>query len=144
MAKQIQITKTETKTRAPRATGKGKQAPVSSGIAYGIQNGSRPAAGRMLFAFTHAWLSLSGMAAGGSYSRADAVKVAGATAISYHTGNGNLKDTGGMLTLTAKGQNFFSSRGVDAKMTEAYVQALKTGKPQDGIIPARADGFLKV
>lgn len=139
--------KTETKGATKgTATKKGAAANV---ISFGIHDGSRPAAGRLLFSFTHAWLSASGLAAGGSIPRAMAQKIAGSTAVSYHLGNKNLtEDKDGHISLTSKGQEAFSRRAkmgqVDAKMVEAYIEALKTGKPQDGIIPRAADCFVKL
>ena len=106
-----------------------KTAPIA--IPFGIHDGMRPGAGRLLFAFTHAWLSLSGMASGKAYNKAQAQQVAGRTAIAYHTSNGNMAEKGGMLTLTAKGQSFFGARAVDAKTCEGYVYVLKNGKPHD-------------
>lgn len=135
--------KTGRKTEAQTMKAQEKAPQIKAGaIKFGIHNGSRPAAGRLLFAFTHAWLSLSGMAEGKAYSKAQAVKVAGSTAISYHIGNGNIEEKGGAISLTAKGQNFFKARSVDAKACGAYVEALKTGQPQDGISPADKSAFF--
>lgn len=126
-------------TQSKPAQKKAAAKPAATPIKYGIHDGSRPGAGRLLFAFTHAWLSLSGLASGKSYSKAQAVQVAGATAIAYHTGNNNLSCKDGMLTLTAKGKAFFAARSNEAATVDAFVTMLKTGKPVDATGIKNAD-----
>ena len=113
-------------------------------IPYAIHNGSRPGSGALLFAFTHAWLSMSGLASGKAYPKAQAQQVAGKTAIAYHLDNGNFSvDASGNLRITAKGQRKFSERTNDAETVSAWVQVLKTGKPGK-VGPKAADEFFAV
>lgn len=138
-----------TKTAAAKTAAKAApKVTAKTSIAYGLHDGSRPCAGRYLFAFTHAWLSASGLGEGKAYPKAQAIQVAGSTAISYHSGNGNLENKGGMLTLSSKGLNFFKARviegRVDMKLAESYMQALKSGKPDDTIGIKSATAFRKI
>lgn len=103
-----------------------KAAPV---LAYGLRDGYRPGSGRLLFAFTDAWLRSTGLTDGATVQRSLAEKIAGGTAVRYHLGNANLSDAKGALTLTPAGKTFFAARGVDAKASEAFAEALRTGKP---------------
>lgn len=114
--------------------------PAAAGAQFYVKDSFRPAAGRMLFAYTMAWLQESGLIDGGSIPRADAIKLAGGTAIAYHTGKTNrMIDTKGTLTLAPGGANFFCDRpGIDAKDVEAYREMLRTGQPDGQRIKAAA------
>lgn len=141
MAKQIQIDKTATKARAPRATGKGKQAPQKSqqaaqqaapSIKYAIADYARPKAGAALFAHTAAFLALSGINAGQAYPKSKAAQIIGQTAVKYHSANGNLEQTAEGLKLTDKGRAFFAARGeADKELFAAFSEVLTTGKVND-------------
>ena len=141
MAKQIQIEKTTTKARAPRATGKGKQAPqkpqqaaqeVAPSIKYAIADYARPKAGAALFAHTAAFLALSGINAGQAYPKSKAAQIIGQTAVKYHSANGNFEQTADGLKLTDKGRAFFAARGeADKELFAAFSEVLTTGKPND-------------
>ncbi len=113
--------------------------PAAAGAVFYVKDSFRPAAGRMLFAYTMAWLQESGLIDGGSIPRADAIKLAGGTAIAYHTAKtGRMIDTKGALTLAPGGANFFADRGADAKDIEAYREMLRTGQPDGTRIKAAA------
>ena len=102
-------------------------------LAYGLRDGYRPAAGRLLFAFTDAWLRGTGLTDGATVQRSLAEKIAGGTAVRYHLGNANLSDSKGVLSLTPAGKAFFAARNADAKAAEAFAEALRTGKPNPEI-----------
>ena len=147
IARTVTVAKTApVKVAAKPAAKTVKSSPVATkAIPFAIHNGSRPSAGAALFALTHAWLSLSGMAAGKAYPKAEAVQVAGSTAVAYHIGNGNFDCNAGMLTLTRKGQEKFGKmRSNDESLVKAWVQVLKTGKPSDVVGPKNADHFYRV
>ena len=155
MAKQIQIAKTETKTRAPRATGKGKQAAqkteqaaqkteqaaqkteqaaqeATPGIKFAIADYARPRAGAALFAHTAAFLALSGINAGQAYPKSKAAQIVGQTAVKYHSANGNFEQTAEGIKLTDKGRAFFAARGeADKELLAAYVSVMTTGQVND-------------
>lgn len=154
MAKQTQVTKTETKTRAPRASRKPaqqatqqqqqeaptqaptqEQAPAAAApktLAYAIADYARPKAGAALFAHTAAFFALSGINEGKAYPKAKAVQVIGQTAVKYHTGNGNLEHTAEGVKLTDKGRAFFAARpAVDPELFAAFESVLSTGAVND-------------
>lgn len=117
-------------------------APIA--VAFGVHDGYRPKAGHRLYAFTHAWLSLSGMASGKPYSKQQAIKVAGRTAITYHLGAERFKEKDGMLILTPAGQAFFGEhRSNEASHVQAWVDILRTGKP-DGNFIKNPDTLRKI
>lgn len=129
---------------APKKTPAKAAAPAQSAIAYGVRTGFRPGAGALLFAYTDAWLSASGMAQGGTLDRAAAEKVAGATAIGYHLGKGNLSEAKGLLSLTPSGKAFFAARGADPKLAAAFAEALRTGKPNPDVKLKVEAAFVKL
>lgn len=122
------------KKAAPRtvrkAVAKSSTKAAPRAIAFHIEDYARPKAGNTLFAFTAAWLNLTGMAAGKPAIRAELVKVAGETAVTYHTKNGNFEKTDKGLVMTEKGFAFFAARTVDPQLLEAYETVMTTG--QDG------------
>lgn len=150
---QKQITKTETKTRAPRASRKPaqatqvtqetaqetaqapaqEQAPAApKTLAYAIADYARPKAGAALFAHTAAFFALSGIADGKAYPKAKAVQVIGQTAVKYHTGNGNFEHTAEGIKMTDKGRAFFAARpAVDPELYAAFESVLSTGAVND-------------
>ena len=154
MAKQTQVIKTETKTRAPRASRKPAQqatqatettqettqaptqepAPAAAPktLAYAIEDYARPHAGAALFAHTAAFFALSGIAEGKAYPKSKAVQVIGQTAVKYHTKNGNFEHTAEGVKLTDKGRAFFAARpAVDPELFAAFEAVLSTGELND-------------
>lgn len=135
---QTQITKTPA-AKTPRVSrSKGKTeakttqaTPAVAPITHALQDYARPKAGAALFAHTHAFLVHSGIASGAAFPKAKAVQIVGATAVKYHTGNGNLAATPEGLKLTPKGQAAFSVRGLDPEYLAAFVEVLTTGKIND-------------
>lgn len=73
-------------------------------------SGGRPTSGLPLFRFTEAWLMRNGLYAGREMLKADAVKIAGRSAISYHLREGNFVELNGRIALTAKGHAHFAKR----------------------------------
>lgn len=134
-------TKTAPKGKTPAKTAT-KPAP---GAQFAIRDGFRPGAGRLLFAYTFAWLQETGLIDGGSIPRADAVRIAGATAIGYHVNNtGRLIDNAGAISLAPSAANFFADRpGRTAKDTETFIAILRTGAP-DGEIIKSAAGIIPI
>lgn len=102
-------------------------APVKS-VAFHIEDYARPKAGASLFAFTAAWLTLTGMAEGKPAARANLVKIAGETAITYHTKNGNFAKTDKGLVMTEKGLAFFAARAIDPALYAAFETVMTTGE----------------
>lgn len=72
--------------------------------------GGRPTSGLALFRFTEEWISRNGLYEGRDMSKADAVKIAGRTAISYHLRESNFFEREGRIALTAKGMAHFTKR----------------------------------
>lgn len=107
----------------------------NSPIAYAIVDYARPKAGAALFAHTSAFLKLSGMNEGKAYSRVKASQVVGNTAIKYHTLNGNFEATSAGLTLSSKGNAFFTARNashpVNPELEAAFIDVLTTGNIND-------------
>lgn len=113
-----------------QATQQAQEAP--KGIAYGIADYARPQHGAALFAHTAAFLQLSGITDGKAYPKAKATQVIGATAVKYHSANGNLSQTADGLTLTDKGRAFFAARGeADKELLAAFTKVLTTGELDD-------------
>lgn len=127
------IPKTPGKT-APKAAPKtaAKNAGATGSIKYAIVDYARPKAGHALFAHTAAFLKLSGMDEGKAYPSSKARSIIGATAVKYHSGNGNLAATDKGLTLTPKGRAFFAARGeANPELLAAFIGVMTTGKPDD-------------
>lgn len=121
-----------------------QQTPPAEKLVYGIRESYRPGAGRLLFAYTAAWLNASGMLEGASIPRDKLTKIAGSTAIGYHTTRtGHLVDTAGAIKLSATGGNKLMDRAHDAKDREAFEAMLSTGIP-DGRLIKSAAAFVKL
>ena len=75
-----------------------------------VGDSSRPTRGKALFRFTDNWLTGTGLFAGGSISKAEAIRIAGRTAIYYHLSQGNFAEHSGAITLTPKGHDHFLRR----------------------------------
>ena len=131
---QVQVQKPAAKSakKAPAKTAPQIVAPV---VTHYIKDGFRPGSGRALFAYTMAWLQVSGLIDGGSIPRATALKLAGSTAIKYHSEKtGRMVDDGTTVKLSPTGANFFADRPHDAKDREAYAAMLTTGQPDGRLI----------
>lgn len=132
------------KTAAPKT--KKAPAPAQSGAVYFIKDSFRPGAGGLLFAYTAAWLQETGLVDGGTISRADATKLAGATAIGYHVNDtGRFVDDGGKLSLAPGAAEYFfeGRRTHDTTTRETYREMLRTGKP-DGKLVKQAAAFAPI
>ncbi len=129
-AKNVKAVAKKATVAKPRTVRKAKAVAPVRAVAFHIEDYARPKAGAPLFAFTAAWLSLTGMASGKAAIRADLVKIAGETAVTYHTKNGNFEKTDKSLVMTDKGNAFFAARAIDPQLLAAYETVLMTG--QDG------------
>lgn len=110
---------------------------VASVVRFHLRDGSgiRPTGGQ-LFAYTAAWMSVSGMHEGKSLPRAVITRIAGARVVPWHVEKGNLEiggpsdnNQGPMVSLTPKGFGHFITRTTDAVALEAYASMMATGKP---------------
>lgn len=72
--------------------------------------GGRPTSGLALFRFTEEWISRNGLYEGRDMAKADAVNIAGLSAISYHLREGNFSEREGRIALTPKGMAHFAKR----------------------------------
>ena len=109
--------------------------PATVKLGFFIRDSARPGAGSKLFAYTMAWLQGSGLIDGGAIPRGQALKLAGQTAIQYHTTRTmRLVDTAGMISLAPGAANFFADRHHDAKERETYRTILTTGEPDGSLI----------
>lgn len=116
------------KPAAVKPAAKPAKPAAAAPLGFAVRDGYRPGAGRLLFAYTQAWLDVSGLTAGKTIARADLVKVAGQTAVAYHTGRtGTLSDNKGAISLTDSGAAFFKARGADQKAVDAFSTVLRTG-----------------
>lgn len=147
----IQIEKPKRITRTPSKkieTPKQEEPKqVKPVITHVIQDYARPAAGRRLFAFTAAWLELTGLNDGAHVEKKKLVKIAGETAISYHTKKGNFSVEKDGLALTAKGHNFFGDRKskneYDPKIVEVYSEIMTSGQADGNEVKA-ASAIVKL
>lgn len=127
------------KARTVRAAtpAKVKAAPaakVANAIKFAIGQGFRPKAGAALKAQTSAFLNLSGMATGGAFPKAGAVKVIGARAVQYHMENGNFEQSEDGLLLSDKGAFLFTLyREADPELVKAFETFFKTGALNEAI-----------
>lgn len=104
-------------------------------LRFAVRDSFRPAAGALLFAYTRAWLEVSGLNAGGDISKAHAVTLAGGTAIAYHTGKtGRFVEKAGRVSLAENAAEFFAKRGGEQKNIDTFSAILRTGKPDDTLV----------
>lgn len=105
-----------------------RKAPANQ-VKFVVMDGARPTAGNRLAGFTAAWLNLTGIMKGNAVQRATLVKIAGETAIAYHTRNGNFEKTETGLKLSEKGAMFFELRGdIAPDYRAAFEVIMSTGK----------------
>jgi hypothetical protein len=139
-------TKPAAKSAPAKKTTKKAATVAANGAQFYIKDSFRPGAGGLLFAYTAAWLQETGLVDGGAIPRADATKLAGATAIGYHVNDtGRFVDNGGMISLAPDAAPyFFEGRRTHADaQREAYREMLRTGKP-DGTLIKQAAAFGKL
>lgn len=134
----------EAKPASEVSKGKGRQtrkAPKKA-INFIIYDYARPKAGHLLKAFTAAWLDSLGMLEGNAVPRATLVRIAGDTAIGYHTKNGNFERTESGLKITEKGKAFFAARyaesPADPQVMAAYQAIFATGEIDGVLVKAQA------
>ncbi len=135
-----------TKKAAPTKAAKKTAPATQNGANYFVKDSFRPGAAALLFAYTAAWLQETGLVDGGSISRADATKLAGATAIGYHVNDtGRFVDNGGKITLAPDAAPYFfeGRRNHSDEVREAYRAMLRTGQP-DGKLVKQASAFGKL
>jgi hypothetical protein len=114
---------------AKKTTVKAASKAAAFAVKFAIIDYARPAHGHALFAYTAAWRELSGLDKGNTVPRATLVKIAGETAIAYHTKNGNFEKTENGLKMSAKGQLFFAAKSVDAELKKTFVEIMSKGQP---------------
>jgi hypothetical protein len=144
------VTKPATTKAKPRTTRKAATAPKAASPLKGIKfypTIARPGAGASLYAFTQAWLELTGMLnAGAQIDRAALSKIIGDTAIAYHKKLNNFFVKEKTVHLTQQGSDFFSERmitgKVDATDVDAWKEIMITGKP-DGMRVKSANHLAK-
>ena len=140
-AKPVNSGKVATKPEA-KAKGRTVRKAVKKEVNFIIYDYARPKAGHLLAAFTAAWMDSFGMLQGNAVPRAKLVKVAGDTAVNYHTKNGNFERTEEGLKITAKGQAFFAARyadrPVDAQAMAAYQAIFATGQIDGELVKNQA------
>ena len=130
------------KKAAAKPASKAKVAPVkasASAIKHRVIV-NRPTSGPLLWAHTAAWLELSGLSAGKSFAKREAIAVAGATAVNYHIGKGTFEQVGDKIKLTAAGKLHFRTLAdkIDPEQQKAFAAILKGGKPDGAIIKNKA------
>ena len=129
--KKVSKVATVAKKAAPTVKRTVRKAPANR-VKFIIEDFARPSQGSRLAAFTAAWLTLTGLTKGNAVSRGTLVKIAGETAINYHTRNGNFEKTEQGLKLSDKGVMFFEARGdVMPDMRAGFEVVLSTGKLDD-------------
>ena len=143
-AKALDTAKKASATKpAAKASNQPKTAkPAARVFRYGIAV-NRPATGRLLHAFTQAWLEMAGLDKGKAISRKEVEQVAGYTAVAYHLKNQRMQEKDGKISLTAAGKLFFKERAatVDTEQVNAMKSILRTGKP-DGTIVKNAAAIV--
>lgn len=136
------VKSTKAKNANVKPVVKAKPAVTPLGIKYAIADYARPIAGCNLFAFTQAWLEMTGLMNNARVEAKVLRKVVGDTAVNYHTRNGNFQKDAGALVLTSKGVNFFSERMIknayDPKAADAYKDIMTTGKVDGLLVKAQA------
>lgn len=111
----------------PRARVKAPKFFVISTIA-------RPAAGKRLFAHTHAALLFSGLLHGKAAPHDMMVRIVGPNTMGYHEEEGRIRvsDDGRSVRLTAAGKEFFLDRAeqkkLDPALIDAFVELFSTGR----------------
>ena len=130
------VKKASTKPASKAKTVASTKAAAVLAIKYRVVS-NRAASGPLLWAHTAAWLELSGMLSGKSFSKKAAQNVAGNTAIAYHLQKGTFEQVGDKIKLTAGGKHHFKSMveqgKIDPEQKDAYIALMKTGKTQAAV-----------
>lgn len=99
----------------------------------------RPTAGKALFSYTDAWMTVTKMFIGGTMSREQMKRIAGEKMVSYHLKQGNLEVRDGAIALSRKGCTHFISRkasghaqSVDPNQVAVWVRFFSTGSFESG------------
>lgn len=132
----------EASATKPASKGRTSRKAPKKAINFIIYDYARPKAGHLLKAFTAAWLDSLGMLEGNAVPRATLVRIAGDTAIGYHTKNGNFERTESGLKITEKGKAFFAARyaesPADPQVMAAYQAIFATGEIDGVLVKAQA------
>lgn len=110
-------------------------------LAFFLNAIARPSQGKNVKAYTHAWMVLSGVAAGGTMPKKDMQRIAGNTMVSYHLSPQRrtleTRDNG-EVGLSAIGKEFFGNRATNDDETIAlqhvYMAILAGGQPDGSIV----------
>ena len=119
-----------------------KKAQEYKDIEFNVRGGNAA----KLFAHTAAWLELSGLIHGKA-APADLIKDLGGSALSYHTKQGNMAQSQGLVTLTGKGMDKFKARqegghGAYAQEDmEHYMLMMMAGEKDDRLV--KSAGAIK-
>ncbi len=139
------VTKAATKPRVMRAAK--TKVPAGAPAAYTLEDFARPQAGRNLFAFTQAWLEMTGLVIGTAIPKDVLQKVCGDTAVPYHIKKGNIEMTASGLILTEKGKLFFGERTAkneyDQSTVDVFKGIMQTGKA-DGVFVKAQHGIKRI
>jgi len=130
------------KAKAGKATKGAPKAPA--GLNFTLMN--RPSSGALLFAFTDAVLTESGLAKGAAVAKAALIKAMGATAVRYHADKGTfVSDDKGGIKLSAGGHAFFALRQgkFDPAVSAAY-SVLITSGVADPLVCKNKDLIAKI
>ncbi len=104
-----------------------------------IEFNTRGSNARKLFAHTAAWLQLTGLIDGES-APVELIAALGGSALRYHTGQGNMVQQNGMVSLTDKGTNKFIARqhgghgAYDQADMDAYMLMMMSGENDGHLI----------
>lgn len=105
-----------------------------------IDDAARPGAGRSLYAHTRAALTVTGLLQPSrpAVAKNSVLTLMGQRAVNYHLKQGNFEDAADRtLRLSSAGFNLFSTRAVDGKLTNAYIDMFLDGKTADtGVVKA--------
>jgi hypothetical protein len=91
--------------RAVKSASKPAAKPFKTEIKFVVRGDGA----RKLFAHTAAWMELTGLIEGKS-APVELIRALGGSALSYHTKQGNMEQSQGMVKLTVKGLNHFKAR----------------------------------
>ena len=151
---QTQVTRPAVKTAPRKTAAKTAPAPVKTEetqapaltLTHVVRDGFRPVSGSLLFAYTAAWMALSGMSAGKPVAGSLIGKVAGSTARKYHTEKTGAfsEDAAGNVTLTDAGRALFAKRKPDPRHVEAFTGVLSTGCLADTVNVKVAGAIVKL
>lgn len=123
-----------------RSLGKGKTVTV-------IGQAARPTSGNRLFAHTHAALSILGMldASCPKVPASTVRTIMGDRAIAWHTKERNfVAGPDHTLSLSVEGRNKFTSRPVDGKLANAFVDMFLDGKVDEGTLGVKKGEVYQV